>query len=43
MVLEVVVVLVMLVVSAVVSVGIGMVAEGALARMRRHWPEVIPT
>jgi hypothetical protein len=37
MMLEVVVVLVALAVSAAVSVAIGMVAEGALARMRRRW------
>jgi hypothetical protein len=37
MVLEVVVILVALAVSAVLSVWVGMAAEGVLARMRRRW------
>lgn len=37
MILEVVVVLVALIVSATVGVGIGILAESALARMRRRW------
>jgi hypothetical protein len=35
--LEVVVVLVALITSAVLGAGVGMVAEGALARMRQRW------